>query len=328
MAFERTRNWIHPHTFEGIEQAQEWARQHYMEHQDEDSKRLLDYLVYSMDCTGPLTIHQNDDTIVISHDGTHAYIKWDDGNLVLATDEGTNTNTTIAVQGKGTGYAQIQIYDEDEEEYMVLRATGGVGRIYTTGTADVGVRIGDVSNYTQIAPDGEITLVGTARVVKNAWLPFSGLKAPTVSPAVLVDHGVSGAWEFSDGTDDTIVANFQLPFDMDKTVAPVITLGWSTATTVTTETAVWQLEYLYSQLGENTAAAAQATINVSSNAAATTNGLVLAELPTLAVPHADDVCLHTRVKRLGADGSDDLTDTAELHGMFLKYTSNKLGTAT
>jgi len=35
--------------------------------------------------------------------------------------------------------------------------------------------------------------------------------------------------------------------------------------------------------------------------------------------------MHVRLKRLGADANDDLTDTAELHGVCIKYTSDKSG---
>ena len=80
--------------------------------------------------------------------------------------------------------------------------------------------------------------------------------------------------------------------------------------------------------GEVTTAAAQGTITVDSNAIAIQNGLIIATFPAMDIPHANDVCLHFRITRLGAGGNDDLTDTAELHGIVMLYTSNKLGTAT
>jgi len=59
-----------------------------------------------------------------------------------------------------------------------------------------------------------------------------------------------------------------------------------------------------------------------------TIGLIFATITGLAVPNAADVCMHCRVKRLGAGGNDDLTDTAEMSGMCLSYTVCRLGTAT
>jgi len=188
-------------------------------------------------------------------------------------------------------------------------------------------RIGDSTNYAEIKSDGEINLHGTARVKKSLWLPFEVLKAPGTKPADYVDHGIAGAWSFSDGTDDTVVFLAEVPPDMDKSVAPTLKIGWSTNTTATDETAVWQLEYLWMAPGEDTTAAAQETLTINSNAIAQANGLIIAEFTGIDAPDADDVCIHCRLKRLGADANDDLSDTAELHGVCLSYTSNKLGEA-
>ena len=184
---------------------------------------------------------------------------------------------------------------------------------------------GGATNYAQFADDGEFTLAGTARVIKTRWFPFNALKEPGTKPATFKEWGISGVWEFSDADDDTIVFNLQVPSDMDKTVAPSFDIGWSTNTTVTTETAVWQLEYLYTAPGEDTTAAAQETLTVNSNAIAQANGFITAEITGIDLPGATDACIHCRLKRLGADGADDLTDTAELHGICIKYTSDKLG---
>ena len=193
----------------------------------------------------------------------------------------------------------------------------------------LGLIIGDYpDNYLDVSTDGEVNLYGTAKVIKGRWFPFNELKAPGTKPATFKEWGISGVWEFSDGTDDTIVFNLQVPSDMDRTVAPSFIIGWSTNTTVTTETAVWQLEYLYTAAGEDTTAAAQETLPISSNAIAQANGLIEVEITGMDLPSSTDACIHCRLKRLGADGADDLTDTAELHGICIKYTSNKLGTAT
>ena len=183
----------------------------------------------------------------------------------------------------------------------------------------------DNTNYVSFASDGEMSLTGTARVKKSMWLPFNALKAPGTKAATFVDHGISGAWEFSDGTDDTIVFNIQTPVDMDKTVAPTMLIGWSTNTTATSETCTWQLEYLWTSEGEDTTVAAQETLTIDSNAISQANGLIMAEITGIDLPSATDVCIHCRIKRLGAGENDDLTDTAELHGICFRYVSNKLG---
>ena len=160
-------------------------------------------------------------------------------------------------------------------------------------------------------------------------MPFNALKAPGIKPATFVDHGISGAWSFADATDDTIVANIKFPNDMDKSVAPIIVIGWSSTTPDPgddSKQAVWQLEYLYRQIGEDTTAVAQGTLPITVSASTVAEGLVYSTFAALDVLHADDLCLHLRLKRLGADPNDDLGDTAELHGLCLQYTSDKLGT--
>ena len=172
--------------------------------------------------------------------------------------------------------------------------------------------------------DPPITLTGTARVEKDLWVAFSGLRAPGTKPATLVEHGISGAWRFSDSTDDTIVANIKTPLDIDITsiVQPTIGLGWSSTTT--TGSAVWQVEYLWTKQDEDTTDAADGTLSVTSSASTTAEGLVLSTLQ-MANFESDDVCVHLRVKRLGADVSDTLGDEAELHGLCMKYLVNRLG---
>jgi len=187
---------------------------------------------------------------------------------------------------------------------------------------------GTAANYAQISGDGTFSLAGTARVTRDSWLAFSGLQAPGTKPATYTDLGLSGVWEFTDGTDDTVVGNIKLLNDMDKTVAPQICLGWSSPTADpgdNSKQAVWQLEYVYSQIGEDTTAAAQGTVEVTTSASTQTDGLVLSTFPTLDVPNAADVCVHVRIKRLGVDGDDDVGDVTHLHGMVMLYTSDKLG---
>jgi len=170
-----------------------------------------------------------------------------------------------------------------------------------------------------------VELVSAAKVKTCIWISPNDVKAPGTKPAIYSEHGLSGAWEFTDGTDDTLGSSFRLPDDMDRTVAPEFKLAWCTTTAVITETCVWQVEYVYTAAGEDTTAAAQETLTVNSNASATAHGLVIATLTGVDLPSATDVWTHVRIKRLGADPADDLTDDADFHGFCYSYTANKLG---
>ncbi len=100
----------------------------------------LDLLTGTNVFTGPLTLTQNSDSIALSHDGADAYVKWNDGSLVLRTDEGENTASTVKIQGKGTGHSQLFIYDQDDAEYLALGSFDGMGTLYTDGTSPGNLR--------------------------------------------------------------------------------------------------------------------------------------------------------------------------------------------
>jgi hypothetical protein len=224
----------------------------------------------------------------------------------------------------GTGLDASLYYDGTN--LVINPKEVGSGFLSVLGSA----KIGDGTNQAIIATDGEITLEGTARVYKVVALRPSGFQVPGTKPATSVEHGISMAWEFSDGTDDTIEAEMQLPQDMDRTVAPEFNIGWDSDTADPgddTKQCVWQLEYLYLSLNEDVTAVAQETLTVTTSASTTTNGLVVSTITGLDLPSATDRFMLIRLKRLGADGDDDLSDVAYLNGCGFKYTSNKLGVA-
>jgi len=241
--------------------------------------------------------------------------------------DGDTNEIVIGNDAVGLGSNSV-VLGNDDIVTIALKGNVGIGtstpdaKLQVVGDARIGA---DTTNYTEIKTDGEINLHGTARVKKGKWLDFSGIKAPETKPAKYIDHGISGAWEFSDGTDDTVVFNYKVPDDMDITQASTLLISWSSNTSVITESAVWQLEYLYISPGEDTTANAQETLTVTSNVVAQSNGLVVAEITGIDLPSSTDKCVHCRLKRLGADANDDLTDTAELSGVCWRYTSDKLG---
>jgi len=242
---------------------------------------------------------------------------------VVKTGDAPYLRVGTALQS-GKGLVRVSL----KWEYIATESTGDFQPLDAdlTRLADYR-RIGGDTDYIGFGADGQITLVGDARVYEGVWLDPAGLKAPSVKPATYIDHGITGAWQFVDGDTNNLVFNIRIPDDMDRSVAPYLLIGWSTSTTVITETAVWQLEYLYTALGEDTSAVAQDTLEVLSNAIAQSHGLIAASITGLDLVGADDVCMHCRLERLGADGDDDLTDTAELHGVCLRYVANKIGEA-
>jgi hypothetical protein len=226
----------------------------------------------------------------------------------------------------------LQVAD-NELIQIGLPGSTNEGNIYTDGDhliiqAVDSMRLGTgTTNYTQVAADGEITLHGTARVKMDMWLGTDGFRTPGTKPASQVDYGIADAWEFTDGTDDTLYARFKLPNNMDKSVAPTISIGWSTPT-ANAGNCRWQIEYLYRQVDEDMTAAADATLVDNFAASNTADGLTLSTVGTLAVPNANDVCVTMRIKRRADEAADTLGEDNYLLGLCMEYTSNKLGTAT
>lgn len=171
----------------------------------------------------------------------------------------------------------------------------------------------------------------TGSVLKAIWMPAASLRDPPSQPATFVDHGISGAWQFTDNTDDTVVSNIRIPEDFDKTVAPFITICWST--TATAGDCEWQIEYLWLAPNQSSLDPVDDTLLGSTDAnnvtaSTTAEGLVMSDF-ILEIPDVDDCCLQLRVKRRGDLPADTIGDPAlvdvELQGIRLVYTADKLG---
>jgi len=187
--------------------------------------------------------------------------------------------------------------------------------------------IGDGSNYSEFNSTGRLILHGNARIAKDLFMPAAGIRAPGTKPATYVDLGLNGAWEFSDGTDDTVGVFIYVPHEIDIAVQPCIRIKWSSPTADPgndSKQAVWQVEYLWVALNEAVDGAAQETLSVTTSASIVANGLIKSCV-TLVAPSVDDIGLVVRIKRLGADGADTLGDVAHVSGFNLHYISNKLG---
>jgi len=167
---------------------------------------------------------------------------------------------------------------------------------------------------------GNITLNPASNVTKYAWIPASGLKAKPSGGAEFSERGDFAAWEFIDNQTRSIVANVKLPDDWNGDDDMALCSGWESATT--NATSVWAVAWLWTTVGDDTTVACCASTNTFA-ASDTPNGLVESEMPILTNAAAGDICVHLKVTRLGGDSRDTLGASAWLHGIALKYTSNK-----
>jgi hypothetical protein len=93
----------------------------------------------TVNIAGNLKVTENSNYIQLTHDGTDAYFKTDDGNFIFITDEGTNEDTAVEVKGKGSGRGLYRCYDQDNAEYITAFADSGYGHIKVVGTTPLGL---------------------------------------------------------------------------------------------------------------------------------------------------------------------------------------------
>jgi len=174
--------------------------------------------------------------------------------------------------------------------------------------------------------------VDVAQTLNALWMDAQSIRAPSTHPAELISHGTleTPAFQFADAIEanqESVTFNMRLPNRMDRSVAPTITIGWS-ADGISPGNCRWQLEYLWTAPGEDTGAETQGTLFVTGIATVVADGLVISTFIGIDLPSAVDICLHCRITRLSEDVLDTISDTVELHGVCLGWTSNKLGLPT
>ena len=277
------------------------------------------------------TLQMSNSVPIIFDSSAEAYVKYD--THFLNTYDQLKFNIKTGGGSQASGYFDIAGDADDRkaidyQDNPTLRLWSGDGTnaddwVYIQhNQTDAIIKVGSGD---LVINDGQVILTGTAKVTKDLWLGTGGFKTPGTKPATQVDLGIADAWEFTDGTDDTLYARIKLPNDMDKSVAPTVSVGWSTPT-ADAGNCRWQVEYLYRQVDEDMTAAADATLVDNFAASSTANGLVVSEVGTLAVPHANDVCITMRIKRRADEAADTLGEDNHLLGLCVEYTSNKLGT--
>lgn len=88
------------------------------------------------------------DRIKIYHDNTDAHIRWDDGYLILQTDEGVNTQTIVKITGKGTENARLYVYNQAGDNYVFFNphiSRGYIGFAGPTISDMTFQHLGDIS---------------------------------------------------------------------------------------------------------------------------------------------------------------------------------------
>jgi hypothetical protein len=185
---------------------------------------------------------------------------------------------------------------------------------------------GGTTNYAQFAADGELTLAGTARVIKHYNIPLEatfGANAPTADTS----DAPFLSWEF-DINDDTH-HTFMTPHDMDYTQAANVYVVWYTDTDQTDDEVNWQVQWNARAEGE--AVNAGSTTDTSGDVACPTQWQVKHTLVETIAGNsiADDDVIGIDLTRIAiVDGTDPAANTIFVLAFHFEYTANKLGEAT
>lgn len=267
---------------------------------------------------GDLWVDSDDDTPYI-YDGTQWVTAFTE-----KPEDGTASGQILFWDGSAWKHTETDevFFDDTSGSRGLSVGSGNLGdskfRVYGNS------KFGEIDNYLEISGSGQLSLVSGARVKKCVRINVAAVKAPTNKPADFVDYGITGAWEFSDATDDTVVGDIEIPDDMDTSEVPGVVLYWSSE--ATEKYGVWQLEYSYRKVDEDMSiTSGQETLSISGQSSAVSGGLVTSEFTGVDAPDSDDEIFIFRLKRLGADAADTLSDTAEFYGLRFRYTSDKLG---
>lgn len=132
---------------------------------------------------GPLTITQNSDTLVLSHDGTDAYFKTSGGWFIFQTDEGTNTATNMALKPKGSS-VETDLYFYDNTTWRLL---------FATTSAYTGVNVNGVDLSLNYDASNDITMFENAASGETKELKIYGYRAADALRSLEIGVGVDAA---------------------------------------------------------------------------------------------------------------------------------------
>ena len=187
-------------------------------------------------------------------------------------------------------------------------------------------KIGDggVTNYTNIASDGTITLVGTARVTKQILLLApSGKKAGVNDPtSALV--GEFPVEQFSQAVTQNLYWTTHIPKDWDPSTDMLVHIHWAPVNANAGDV-VWDIDYSAIATGQLLTAAATALTVTDSTQTTQDQSLETASMTMVAGNIALDDMLSIHVSRDTGDGNDTYGSAASFICVEISYTVNSLG---
>lgn len=188
------------------------------------------------------------------------------------------------------------------------------------------LKIGDATNYTQIKPDGELNLHGTARVIRHLRVGAASWDKGAAAPTAGFE-GVFSTLDFDAVLDDEAHYTIIVPHRWDTTIDIEFAVDWFYDGGQDNGTVCWALEYKAIKAGEAVTGAGTTITKVS--AGTHTTGQMVRTTFTTKILAANLEAGDTLGFRLYRDVSaDTLATDARLINTHFHFTMNKLGLAT
>lgn len=257
--------------------------------------------------------------IALNAGGSLSHLIFDDAN-----------NFTIAQQPKadvGSVSNLTRLVTIDTSGNFGIGAAIPATKLQVVGTT----RFGDqATNYATFAADGELTLVGTARVEKHIKLDAAVATVGGTAPSISTSGNFKVLVYSSSGPTESAFLTFQVPEDWDESTSMFIHVHWAPATT-NGGNVKWDIEY--------TAVASNAEETLTAGSVNVTTTDVVINAPAAQElhesPDAEMLAANLALEdTIGLELTRDTGVGGNLSGgasfVFLEitYTANKLGLAT
>lgn len=250
------------------------------------------------------------------------------GNIGMGTTS-PQERLDIANAGKLTIHSlgndkSVDISHDDTDG--VIETTSGDLNIKPAASTTLGD--GGTTNYANFATDGELTLVGTARVIKEIVIPMEAVFPGPVAPtATIIGNFV--VRQFSQAVTQSVFAVFHVPKDWASGTNILIHVHWAPINGNAGDV-VWDIDYksIASDNNEVLSGAGTALTVTDSTQTLQDELLESSDMTISGAGLALEDTIGITVSRDTGDAADTYASAASLVLVEIKYTADKLGTGT
>jgi len=243
---------------------------------------------------------------------------------ILAT-----TTQLMLTHTDNTDFATFTIDANGSLNIVTVDGGGAAGNIDIVSDGVTTIGDGGATNYAQFAADGELTLAGTARVIKEIIIGSASLHKGSSSPSDYYFSNTMHALNFDKTTVQHGHFSTIIPTDFATGTTIDVQVDWSFLDVEADHYMTWVLEYVLIADGEDPAKAITRTFQKTIISTGNNDKQIHTTFGTgITGAVADDVLLIKFYRDSDATyDTDDLNQDSKLLAIHLHYTADKLGEA-